>query len=154
MGDSGARTPPPSSPAARATMIANRRRDTAPEIALRRELHRRGLRFRVDHLAVPGTRCRVDVAFIRARVAVFIDGCFWHRCPEHGVLPKANAEWWADKLEANVARDRRNDGDLRAADWQVIRVWEHEAVGAAADRITVLVGPKSDGAETGRSSDT
>src|SRR5438105_437916 len=104
-----ARTPPASSPAARATMQANRRRDTGPELALRRELHRRGLRFRVDHPPVSGLQCRADMVFTRARVAVFVDGCFWHGCPEHGTLPRANGEWWRAKLEANAARDRRND---------------------------------------------
>jgi DNA mismatch endonuclease (patch repair protein) len=117
-------------------MLANRRRDTGPELALRRELHRRGLRFRVDHAPSEGPRCRIDIAFTRARVAVFVDGCFWHRCPEHGNLPVANHEWWEAKLNGNVDRDRRNDQALESAGWEVIRVWEHEAVMDAADRVT------------------
>src|SRR3954451_10328590 len=82
------------------------RRDTTPEVALRKELHARGLRFRKEYRALPG---RPDVAFTRARLAVFVDGCFWHRCPMHGTLPKHNADWWVAKLDANVARDRRQD---------------------------------------------
>jgi len=116
-------------------MRANRRRDTGPELALRRELHRRGLRFRVDHGAVETIRCRVDIAFTRARVAVFVDGCFWHQCPAHSNLPRANRDWWAQKLASNVARDRRNDLELEAAGWRVLRVWEHEPANSAADRI-------------------
>ena len=83
-------------------MRANRRRDTGPELALRRELHRRGLRYRVDHAPIAGLRCRADIVFTRARVAVFVDGCFWHACPEHGNIPTANREWWQAKLELNV----------------------------------------------------
>jgi DNA mismatch endonuclease, patch repair protein len=116
-------------------MRANRRRDTGPELVLRRELHSRGLRFRVDHAPVPGLRCRADITFTRARVAVFVDGCFWHSCPEHGNLPSANHEWWRMKLAENVDRDRRNDRAFAAAGWEVIRVWEHEPAGAAADRV-------------------
>ncbi len=116
-------------------MRANRRRDTGPELALRKELHRRGLRFRVDHAPVKGVRCRADLVFTRARVAVFVDGCFWHACPEHGNLPAANREWWRAKLELNVARDQRNDAELQKAGWRVIRVWEHEPLAAAAERV-------------------
>lgn len=119
-------------------MKAQRRRDTAPELALRRELWSRGLRYRVDHKVV-GTRRRVDVVFTRARVAVFIDGCFWHRCPIHSTLPKANAAWWLAKLDANVERDRRTDRDLEMAGWVVVRVWEHEDPVVAADRIESVV---------------
>jgi DNA mismatch endonuclease (patch repair protein) len=107
------------------------RRDTKPEVALRRELHRRGLRFRL-HLQLPG---RPDVGFTRARLAVFVDGCFWHACPQHGTLPKNNREWWAAKLTANVARDRSKDEQLAALGWVAIHVWEHDPVAAAADEI-------------------
>ena len=133
------RTPPASSPAARATMQANRRRDTGPELALRRELHRRGLRFRVDRAPVPGVRCKADIVFGCRRIAVFVDGCFWHACPEHGNLPMANREWWRAKLDVNVSRDRRNDEVLAEAGWRVIRVWEHEPVDAAAERVCAAV---------------
>jgi len=108
------------------------RRDTRPELALRRELHARGLRFRKEYRALPG---RPDVAFTRARLAVFVDGCFWHRCPLHGTLPKHNADWWLAKLDANVARDQRQDRQLVDSGWTVIRVWEHEAVEVAGRRI-------------------
>lgn len=116
-------------------MRANRRRDTSPELALRRELHRRGMRYRVDYPPVPGLRCRADVVFTRARLAIFVDGCFWHCCPIHATRPAANADWWLAKLEANVARDRRNDRELSAAGWSVLRCWEHETAAEVADRI-------------------
>jgi DNA mismatch endonuclease, patch repair protein len=117
-------------------MLANRRSDTAPELALRSELHVRGLRFRKDH-RVDLTDCAVrpDVVFTRARVAVFIDGCFWHRCPLHATDPKANSDYWGPKLRANAARDRRVDDALSAAGWTVVRIWEHEDVIDAADRV-------------------
>ncbi|RBY76304.1 very short patch repair endonuclease [Blastococcus sp. TF02-09] len=111
------------------------RRDTKPEVALRRDLHARGLRFRKGYGGLPG---RPDVAFTRVRLAVFVDGCFWHRCPIHATAPKNNAAWWAAKLDANVSRDRRQDQQLRDAGWTVIRVWEHEPVGLAADRIEAM----------------
>jgi DNA mismatch endonuclease (patch repair protein) len=123
-----------SSPAVRRTMRSNRRVDTVPEVRLRAELHRNGLRFRKDFpIRVADGTVRPDVVFTRARVAVFVDGCFWHRCPVHGTSPKANAEFWANKLDTNVQRDRRSDDQLRAAGWRVVRIWEHEdsAQGAA-----------------------
>jgi DNA mismatch endonuclease, patch repair protein len=121
-------------------MQANRRRDTGPEIRLRRELHHRGLRFRVDYrLAMANGNCRPDIAFTRARVAVFVDGCFWHSCSEHGTMPANNRAWWSAKFASNVARDRRNDADLKDAGWQVIRVWEHEHAVDAADRIARVI---------------
>lgn len=116
-------------------MRSTRRRDTAAELALRRVLHRRGLRYRVDLAVLTGSRRRVDVVFPRQRVAVFVDGCFWHRCPRHGTTPIANARWWEAKLAANVARDRATDRALRRAGWTVIRVWEHEDPTRAARRI-------------------
>jgi len=121
------------------------RRDTKPEMALRQELHRMGLRYRVDHVVIPGVRRRADVAFTRARLAVFVDGCFWHGCPRHGTRPKANAEWWGNKLEANVARDRDTDNRLAAAGWRVVRLWEHEDMLASASRIAELLIADGDG---------
>ncbi len=118
-------------------MKSQRRRDTTAEVALRKELFARGLRYRVDFRVV-GMQ-RVDVAFTRARVAVFVDGCFWHRCPVHGTIPKTNRDWWIAKLEANERRDRATDEQLAALGWSVTRVWEHESVAAAADRIEVVV---------------
>jgi DNA mismatch endonuclease, patch repair protein len=114
---------------------ANRARDTSPELMLRKELHRRGLRYRVHRRPVPAVRATADIVFGPARVAVFVDGCFWHRCPQHSVMPKQNGEWWRSKLEGNVARDRRDDRVLDEQGWRVIRVWEHEDPEAAADRI-------------------
>lgn len=111
------------------------RRDTRPELAIRRELHARGLRYRVDVSPVPSLRGRADILFRPARVAVYVDGCFWHSCPEHGVLPKGNREWWRDKLAATVRRDRNTDSTLAELGWRVVRVWEHEDPVAAADRI-------------------
>ncbi len=130
-------TPPPvpSSVAVRDRFRRQRPRDTAPELALRRLLHARGLRYRVDVAPLPGLRRRADVVFSRARVAVFVDGCFWHRCPQHGTSPKNNADWWRSKLEHNVQRDRHTDQALRQAGWQVLRVWEHEEPQLAARRV-------------------
>ncbi|MER6755205.1 DNA mismatch endonuclease Vsr [Micromonospora echinofusca] len=108
------------------------RASTKPELRLRRELHRRGLRFRVNHPGLPG---RPDMAFTRAKVAVFVDGCFWHRCPEHGTLPRNNRDWWQQKLDRNVARDRAKDAALAELGWMVLHVWEHEATDAAANRV-------------------
>jgi len=117
-------------------MQANRRRDTAPELQLRRELHRRGLRYRVDFpVRAGGILTRPDITFTRARVAVLVDGCFWHRCPEHGRDPRANQAYWKPKLEANVARDGRVNASLTQAGWMVVRIWEHEDVGEAAARV-------------------
>lgn len=111
------------------------RRDTAPELALRRELWRRGLRYRVDVAPLAGMRRRADIVFTRARVAVFVDGCYWHGCPLHASTPKANREWWVAKLAANVARDRDTEARLSALGWHVVRVWEHEVAADAADRV-------------------
>ena len=118
-----------------ARMSVARRRDTAPELLLRRELHRRGRRFRVV-LKVPGNNRRtIDIAFTRQRVAVFVDGCFWHGCPVHGTSPRANGDWWAQKLAANQARDADTTRLLEAAGWTVLRIWEHEDAAAAADEV-------------------
>src|SRR5438067_1690545 len=109
--------------------------DHSAELALRGELHRRGFRYRVDIAPVPGVRRRADVVFTRSRIAVFVDGCYWHGCPDHATRPKANAEWWATKLDTNVARDRDTDQRLEAAGWSVIRAWEHESPLEVANRV-------------------
>lgn len=114
-------------------------RDTAAEIAVRRLLHAAGLRYRVNARPLPGLRRTADIVFTRQRVAVFVDGCFWHACPDHGTVPKANADWWAAKLARNIQRDRDTSEQLAAAGWQVVRIWEHEDPTAAADRIEALV---------------
>jgi DNA mismatch endonuclease, patch repair protein len=120
-------------------MQQQRRRDTEPEVLLRRELHRLGLRYRVDHLVLPTVRRRADIVFSRAKVAVFVDGCFWHSCPVHATRPKANAEWWAEKLTRTVERDRDTDSRLTAAGWLVLRIWEHEDVVLAAQTVRTAV---------------
>jgi DNA mismatch endonuclease (patch repair protein) len=127
--------PTASSPATRAVMQGNRGRDTRPERALRSELHRRGYRFRKSSAPVKGLRCRADIVFAGARVAVFVDGCFWHRCPEHGTSPRTNDDYWRIKLDRNVARDSRNDAELTRSGWVVVRIWGHENVIGAADRV-------------------
>lgn len=93
-----------------------------------------GLRYRID-VTVPGTRRRADIVFGRAKVAVFVDGCFWHGCPQHGTWPKANASWWRSKIEANRLRDRDTDAKLEAAGWTVLRFWEHADAAAAARKV-------------------
>ena len=111
------------------------RKGTRPELLLRRELHGRGLRYRIQY-PVPGLpRRTVDIAFTRARLAVLVDGCFWHSCPEHHVIPKANREWWKWKFATNQARDADTDARLLALEWAVIRVWEHESPDMGANRI-------------------
>lgn len=115
------------------------RRDTAAELAVRREVWRRGLRYCVDVAPIAGFRRRADLVFTKARVAVYVDGCFWHRCPVHATSPKANSEWWREKLDANVRRDRDTDRRLTEAGWRVLRIWEHEDPIAAADRIEAAV---------------
>jgi DNA mismatch endonuclease (patch repair protein) len=107
-------------------MRANRRSDTIPEIRLRSRLHVAGLRFRKDYLvSIPGMRVRPDVVFTRHRVAVFVDGCFWHACPDHGHQPRSNTDYWIPKLRGNAERDRLVDEHLRTAGWIVLRLWEH-----------------------------
>ncbi|GAB3471576.1 hypothetical protein GCM10027519_46790 [Kineococcus endophyticus] len=132
--------PPAFSTAVAGTMRRTGRRNTRPELALRREMHRRGLRYLVD-ATPPGTnrRRRSDLVFRGARVAVFVDGCFWHSCPVHVHRPKANAEWWRVKLVSITARDRDTDAALAAAGWHVVQVWEHEDPRAAADRVHGVV---------------
>ena len=126
---------PATDPASSARMRAQRRRDTAPELALRRELHRRGVRYYVDRAPMKGVRRRADLVFPRRKVAVYVDGCFWHSCPQHATFPKNNAQWWAEKLAGNVTRDRDTDTRLTDAGWTVVRVWEHENPAVAADRV-------------------
>ncbi|PBC63451.1 very short patch repair endonuclease [Streptomyces sp. Tue6028] len=114
-------------------------KDTNAELAVRRLLHAAGLRYRVEY-PVPGMpRRRIDVAFTRAKVAVLIDGCFWHGCPEHATQPKSNAEWWRTKLDRNMARDLETTEHLTARGWTVLRFWEHEAPEDVAARVRAVV---------------
>lgn len=128
-----------SSPGVRSRMQAQRTRDTAPEIAVRRLLHAAGLRYRVDRPPLPGWRGRADLVFGPARVAVYVDGCFWHGCPEHSRIPRSNHAYWDPKLAANQARDRATDARLAAAGWAVVRVWEHEDPALVAVRVKAVV---------------
>jgi len=113
-------------------MRRTRRRDTSCEMAIRRELHAMGLRYRVDHPLPFDRRRRADILFTKAKVAVFVDGCFWHGCPEHGTLPKANESWWKEKIDANKRRDTDTVRQLELLDWTVLRFWEHEDPAASA----------------------
>lgn len=127
--------PLPSSTGVSARMSRQRRRDTEPEKQLRSSLHRLGYRFRVNY-PVPGRpRRTIDVAFTRDRVAVFVDGCFWHVCPVHATWPRQNSGWWRTKLESNVSRDADTDAWLESSGWTVVRVWEHASVEEALARV-------------------
>jgi DNA mismatch endonuclease (patch repair protein) len=122
--------PHPTSAFATEVGKANRRTGTRPEVRLRSALHRYGLRFRKDYaLRVDDGRViKPDIVFTRARLAVFVDGCFWHACPQHGTTPRSNTDYWGPKLARNVARDRTNELRLQAEGWSVLRVWEHTPV--------------------------
>lgn len=115
-----------SSPASRKVMQGNRSRDTSPELAVRRLLHAAGLRYRVHFRPEPTLRRTADIVFTKQRVAIFIDGCYWHACPEHGTSARANADYWSAKLHRNVARDADTTARLEAAGWTVLRFWEHD----------------------------
>lgn len=129
----------PSSPAVSARMSRQVSKDTAAELAVRRLLHAAGLRYRVEY-PVPGmARRRIDVAFTGTKVAVLIDGCFWHGCPQHATRPKSNAQWWRDKLDRNMARDRETTEHLTAQGWTVLRFWEHESPEEVAARVGAAV---------------
>lgn len=135
-------SPVSSSAAVSRRMSRQRRADTGAEMDLRRLLHQRGFRYRIG-LPVPGRpRRTIDIAFTRTRLAVFVDGCFWHSCPTHGTSPAANAAWWNSKLRRNVERDRDTDAALVVAGWSVLRVWEHDdpqqAAVTVAGRLAVL----------------
>ena len=128
-----------SSPAVRKSMQSNRPRDTAPERALRSAVHALGLRYRVGARPVPGLRRTGDLVFTRARVVVFLDGCFWHGCPDHHTVAKTNADYWADKVAQNRLRDQETNRLLADAGWAVLRVWEHEPPTDAAVHVGALV---------------
>ena len=110
-------------------------KNTHPEVAVRKVLHQRGLRFRTDVKLEPDLRTRADIAWRGLKLAVFIDGCFWHGCPEHATRPVANRQWWAQKLDANIARDRRTDAELAKRGWTVRRYWEHQSPEEIAEDI-------------------
>ena len=131
--------PPPSSAAALKRMLAAKPRDTAPEKAIRTAIHHRGLRFLVDTKPIKELNRRADIVFRSAKVAVFIDGCFWHGCPIHGTQAKANAEFWRSKIKRNQERDADTTKRLEEAGWKVIRVWEHEDAFEASEKIYNVV---------------
>lgn len=122
-------------------MQANRRTDTKPEVALRKALHHRGYRYRKDLLLrLPGgLRVRPDIVFTGRKIAVFVDGCFWHSCPEHGRQPTTNEWYWSPKLERNRERDRSVTEELRSAGWTVLRIWEHVALEDAIRQVSAAV---------------
>ncbi|MFI9836309.1 very short patch repair endonuclease [Nonomuraea sp. NPDC051941] len=126
-------------PAVSRRMSRQRSRNTQVEVLLRKELHRAGLRFRVHRRPVPGLRREADVVFGPARVAVFVDGCYWHGCPEHATWSKTNADFWRQKINRNRERDRDTDQKLIDVGWLPIRVWEHEDPEEAAKSIVVVV---------------
>ncbi len=125
-------------------MRANRRTNTKPEIALRSALHRLGYRYRKDHRLDlgPGVRVRPDIVFTARKVAIFVDGCFWHACPAHGREPTVNEWYWSPKLRRNVERDRAADVALAAAGWRVVRLWEHMPLAEATAAVIAVLGPR------------
>lgn len=128
-----------SSAARRRNMQAIRSRDTKPEWLIRRLVHAQGLRYRVSARPIPGLRRTADLVFRPTKVAVFIDGCYWHGCPEHYVPPRTNSGYWSEKVLRNVKRDRDTDQRLSDAGWFVLRFWEHEQSTACADKIAATV---------------
>lgn len=128
-----------SSPEASRRMANVRQKSTGAEVALRCELYRRGLRYRVDFEVLKKPRRAADIAFPGRRIAVFVDGCFWHRCPQHATWPKQNAEFWWQKIEANRLRDADTKSRLLDAGWTVLRFWEHQSPIEAAEAIAQTV---------------
>lgn len=141
-----------SSEATRRSMVGNRFRDTTPELRVRSAVHRRGLRYRVAARPLRSLRRTADLVFRPTKVAVFIDGCYWHGCPEHFVLPRTNVEYWSGKIGGNVNRDRETDHALREAGWTVLRFWEHENVDAVVEEIVGVVTARRLAADPGRGS--
>ncbi|MEU7023474.1 very short patch repair endonuclease [Streptomyces sp. NPDC046203] len=126
-------------PETSARMSRQSSHDTGVEKALRSALHRAGLRYRVHRRPLKGVRREADIVFGPAKVAVFVDGCFWHGCPEHATWPKRNSQFWREKIEKNRARDADTDARLREAGWLAVRVWEHETAAEAAARVATVV---------------
>lgn len=135
-------------------MLGNTWRDTSPEVALRSVLHRRGLRFRKRFTIRLGVRrwTQPDVVFPRERLVVFVDGCFWHRCPEHGSSPRSNTAYWGPKLDRNVARDQDTNERLADLGWVVVRAWEHDSPGDVADRVEAALAIARGSAQAARAS--
>jgi len=130
-----ARAPAASSPLVRRVMVANYGGNTTPERVLRSALRRAAMKFRRECEVLPKLRCKADVVFPAERVCVFVDGCFWHGCRLHFTVPKTHSSWWKEKVEDNRRRDRRKTAKLRAAGWEVIRLWEHQIVPSSMPRV-------------------
>ncbi|MXZ30135.1 MAG: very short patch repair endonuclease [Acidimicrobiia bacterium] len=126
-------------------MVANRSRDTKPELRVRSAVHRRGLRYRVAARPIQDLPRTADMVFRPAKVAVFIDGCFWHGCPEHYTQPRTNADYWSAKIARNKGRDSETDQRLRDAGWTVLRYWEHEPVQEVVEDIVTTVNASRNG---------
>jgi len=139
MNRSSNKNPISSSSAALNRMKAAKPRDTAPEKALRSELHEKGLRYRIDVKPIKELNRRADIVFRSAKVAIFVDGCFWHGCPTHGTQAKANAEFWKNKIKQNQIRDEDTNERLKKAGWKVVRVWEHENPEKASKKIYNII---------------
>lgn len=122
-------------------MLGNRGRDTNPEMSLRRALHARGHRYRVDAKPLPGLNRRADVVFSRRKVAVYVHGCFWHGCPEHYTAPARNSGFWVEKVLRNKERDQDTVHRLTEAGWKVVIVWEHDDLDEAVARIEQVLRP-------------
>lgn len=129
----------PSSPATSRRMAKVRQKGTDAEVALRQEMHRIGLRYRIDYEVQRKPRRIADVAFPGRKIAVFVDGCFWHGCPEHATWPKRNAEFWQQKIKANRKRDADTSERLRSVGWTVLRFWSHESPTEAARAIARMI---------------
>jgi len=136
-------SPKATSSAATVVMRGNRRRDTRPEMAIRSEVHRRGLRYRVDNQPILDLRRRADLVFRSAKVAVFVDGCLWHGCPEHCRVPETHREYWSEKIDRNMRRDLDTDRRLRKEGWVSIRIWEHDDPEEAAAKVADVVSVRS-----------
>jgi DNA mismatch endonuclease (patch repair protein) len=134
--------PPPSSPAAENRMKASKQRDTTPEKTLRSNLFRKGLRYRIHKKPIMELNRVADILFPSIKIAIFVDGCFWHGCPIHGTQAKANAQFWKEKIERNKERDIDTTKQLENAGWTVIRIWEHEDLGKVSEEIYKLVHKK------------
>jgi DNA mismatch endonuclease (patch repair protein) len=120
-------------------MQANPSSNTNPEIILRSALHRAGLRFRKDIRPEAALKCKADIVFRRAKLCVFVDGCFWHGCPKHFETPKVNSEWWDEKIVDNRERDRRKRSQLRRHGWKVISIWEHDILPGKIAKLVELI---------------
>ncbi|MDX3099036.1 very short patch repair endonuclease [Streptomyces sp. ME19-03-3] len=120
-------------------MAANKGRDTKPELLLRSILYRRGLRYRVNAQPLPELRRTADLVFPRAHVAVFVDGCYWHGCPDHYRPAMKRSHFWRDKIQGNQARDADTNQRLQERGWTVVRVWEHEDPNVAADKVVAVL---------------